>query len=141
MDIAEGIHSLYAIARTPHGPYYCFSLDTPNCTPNQYMHVLDVLRDELIAGSWGKDGHTINATFPSATVLSSVGVKFTPTSPRDGIYIKGHTLFLPYLVVNENSETMFLNFIALEQLQVRKGQRVSSYITFMDLLIRSADDV
>ncbi|KAJ8622587.1 hypothetical protein MRB53_031116 [Persea americana] len=36
---------------------------------------------------------------------------------------------------------MFLNFISLVRLQVRKGQRVSSYITFMDLLIRPADDV
>lgn len=85
------------------------------------------------------------ATFPSATVLFKTGVKLEASNPFELLVLDIHfnkkVLSLPYMYFDEDAEDMFLNLLALERLHVMKSHEVSSYVAFMDKLIRSAEDV
>ncbi|KAI8528285.1 hypothetical protein RHMOL_Rhmol12G0138000 [Rhododendron molle] len=79
----------------------------------------------------------------STTEISEAGIilrKSKSQSLRD-ISFKGGELRLPPIVVDDTSESMFLNLIAFERLHVGVGNGVTSYIFFMDSIIHSAKDV
>ncbi|XP_058114410.1 UPF0481 protein At3g47200-like [Magnolia sinica] len=81
----------------------------------------------------------------SAMVLSQAGINFERESTYNlkDITFKNvsGSLHLPTITIEHNSESMFLNFIAFEQLHLEKSRFISSYFIFMYGLITSANDV
>ncbi|XXG83636.1 hypothetical protein AAC387_Pa10g1345 [Persea americana] len=125
------------------------------------LHLLDVLRVSMITRDKGPMAMTTRVNepiffyrmfdagprFPSATLLSLAGLKFkkgiTQRNTRMDISVdeKRGFLWLPWIFVDELTETWFLNLMALERFEVMESNGVSSYISFMGMLVRSAQDV
>ncbi|KAF7850673.1 hypothetical protein BT93_L5119 [Corymbia citriodora subsp. variegata] len=57
------------------------------------------------------------------------------------IKFKCGTLQIPWLLIHSGTGSLFLNLIAFEQSQFDCSNAISSYISFMDNLINSPDDV
>ncbi|KAL7590171.1 hypothetical protein Lser_V15G36876 [Lactuca serriola] len=79
----------------------------------------------------------------SATELYEAGIRFKKTKTRSlkGITFQSGVLKLPPVMVDDATESLFLNLIAFERLHVGAGNEVTSYIFFMDNIIDHAKDV
>ncbi|KAK1416332.1 hypothetical protein QVD17_32121 [Tagetes erecta] len=79
----------------------------------------------------------------SATELYEAGIRFKKSKTRSlkGISFQGGVLKLPPVMVDDATESLFLNLIAFERLHVGTGNEVTSYIFFMDNIIDHAKDV
>lgn len=79
----------------------------------------------------------------SATELYEAGIRFKKTKTRSlkGITFQSGVLKLPAVMVDDATESLFLNLIAFERLHVGAGNEVTSYIFFMDNIIDHAKDV
>ncbi|KAF5795420.1 hypothetical protein HanXRQr2_Chr08g0339511 [Helianthus annuus] len=79
----------------------------------------------------------------SATELYEAGIRFKKSKTRSlkGISFKGGVLTLPPVMVDDATESLYLNLIAFERLHVGAGNEVTSYIFFMDNIIDHAKDV
>lgn len=79
----------------------------------------------------------------SATELYEAGIRFkkSKTISLKGIRFEGGILRLPPVLVDDATESLFLNLIAFERLHVGAGNEVTSYIFFMDNIIDNAKDV
>lgn len=75
--------------------------------------------------------------------LHEAGIVFRMSKTRSlkDISFHGGILKLPLIVVDDATESMFLNLIAFERLHVGAGNEVTSYIFFMDNIIDNAKDV
>lgn len=75
--------------------------------------------------------------------LHEAGIVFKMSKTRSLKDISFHSgiLKLPLIVVDDATESMFLNLIAFERLHVGAGNEVTSYIFFMDNIIDNAKDV
>ncbi|XP_059316668.1 UPF0481 protein At3g47200-like [Lycium ferocissimum] len=119
------------------------------------LHVLDVYRKSLL---W--EDPALTKTRPrkapkvshqssgdeiirSAMELHEAGIRFKMSKTRSlkDISFHGGILKLPLIVVDDATESMFLNLIAFERLHVGAGNEVTSYIFFMDNIIDNAKDV
>ncbi|KAF5203051.1 hypothetical protein FRX31_007364 [Thalictrum thalictroides] len=79
----------------------------------------------------------------SAMKLHESGVDFKAndsTSIMD-ISFHGGKLKLPVIIVDDTTESAFLNLMAFERVHVGAGNEVTSYVSFMDNMIDSAKDV
>ncbi|KAM2541656.1 hypothetical protein TB2_021195 [Malus domestica] len=115
------------------------------------VHALDVYRkSQLLGEPYCKTGHcrpeTVNRheeIIWSATELNETGIRFKEsktTSLKDISFSRG-VLRLPSIIVDDTTESMFLNLIAFERFHVGAGNEVTSYIFFMDNIIDNARDV
>ncbi|KAK3006398.1 hypothetical protein RJ639_016636 [Escallonia herrerae] len=117
------------------------------------LHVLDVyrkvlLRKEHFKGSRRPKKHRpINqegeASIPSATQLNEAGIRLMKNkigTPTD-ITFDGGILWLPVIVVDDATESIFLNQIAFERFHAGAGNEVTSYIFFMNGIIKNFRDV
>ncbi|OIT29208.1 PREDICTED: UPF0481 protein At3g47200-like [Nicotiana attenuata] len=79
----------------------------------------------------------------SAMELNEAGIRFkkSKTGSLKDISFHGGILKLPLIVVDDATESMFLNLIAFERLHVGAGNEVTSYIFFMDNIIDNVKDV
>ncbi|KAG9447379.1 hypothetical protein H6P81_013507 [Aristolochia fimbriata] len=79
----------------------------------------------------------------SATELDEAGVDFKrlKTQNINAITFYNGVLCLPTLVVDDHTESTFLNLMAFERLHVGTKNQIASYICFMDNIIDSAADV
>ncbi|KAK9063844.1 hypothetical protein SSX86_017716 [Deinandra increscens subsp. villosa] len=119
------------------------------------LHPLDVYRKSLL---WENPRHkkkTVAKSYHrlvieegdeivrSATELYEAGIRFKKSKSRSlkGISFKGGVLTLPPVMVDDATESLFLNLIAFERLHVGAGNEVTSYIFFMDNIIDNAKDV
>ncbi|XP_068645548.1 UPF0481 protein At3g47200-like isoform X2 [Aristolochia californica] len=85
---------------------------------------------------------TSMSTIRCAEQLHEAGIEFkTSSNYLNDISFDGGTLSLPVLVVDDATESTFLNLVAFERLHVGAGNDVTSYVFFMDNLINSANDV
>ena len=79
--------------------------------------------------------------------LQEAGIRFEAietgikTGGPDRISFKDMVLCLPVLVVDDTTESTFLNVIAFERLHVGVGNEVTSYVYFMGKIINSVRDV
>lgn len=112
------------------------------------LHVLDVYVESMIRQinpTWPWSITSPGPIFPSAIVLSDTRVKFKKSETIGLMDIhfdeERRLLWLPSITVDEGTETLFLNLMAWERFDVMKRHEVSSYVAFMGLLIRSAQDV
>ncbi|CAN6477150.1 unnamed protein product [Victoria cruziana] len=111
------------------------------------LHVLDVYRRGLIEGPVrlrrSVDGKKANPVVRSVMELYEAGIRFkksTTTSLKD-IEFKHGVLRLPCIMLDDTSESSLLNLLAFERLHVGAGIEVSSYVSFMDVIIDTAKDV
>ncbi|KAM0043413.1 hypothetical protein Hdeb2414_s0010g00341001 [Helianthus debilis subsp. tardiflorus] len=119
------------------------------------LHPLDVYRRSLL---WENPRHkkkTVTKSYHhlviqegdeivrSATELYEAGIRFKKSKTRSlkGISFKGGVLTLPPVMVDDATESLYLNLIAFERLHVGAGNEVTSYIFFMDNIIDHAKDV
>ncbi|OMP05389.1 hypothetical protein COLO4_08884 [Corchorus olitorius] len=130
------------------------SPNTPILSMGCCLHVLDVYRKSLLRdipghGSQRKrkprnihhnDGDDI---IGSATELNEAGIRFkkSNTVSLKDITFHGGVLKLPVVIVDDATESMFLNLIAFERFHVGAGNEVTSFIFFMDNIIDSDKDV
>ncbi|KAK3409571.1 hypothetical protein EUGRSUZ_J01679 [Eucalyptus grandis] len=93
--------------------------------------------------STGKRTVRIGKCLHSATELKEHGIqlKKSKTGSLTDISFAGGVLRLPEIVVEEATESMFLNLIAFERFHVGTGKEVTSYIYFMDYIITNECDV
>ncbi|KAK6286590.1 hypothetical protein POUND7_012769 [Theobroma cacao] len=131
------------------------SPNTPVSCLGSCLHVLDVYRKSLLQDVPGRprrkrhrkprsthreDGDDI---IRSAMELNEAGIRFKKckTVSLKDITFHGGILKLPVIIVDDATESMFLNLIAFERLHVGAGNEVTSYIFFMDNIIDSQKDV
>ncbi|KAJ8759914.1 hypothetical protein K2173_010060 [Erythroxylum novogranatense] len=125
---------------------FCFFSSTHFSTKHKCLHVLDVYRKSILFEenlSKKKSGHRSSGSaryrgdsddiIRSATELNEAGIW--------DISFHGGVLKLPTIVVDDATESIFLNLIAFERLHVGAGNEVTSYVFFMDNIIDSAKDV
>lgn len=119
------------------------------------LHVLDVYRKSLLLQeedprktprhhkTVSLDMERGEEIIRSATELHEAGIRMrkSRTQSLKDISFKGGVLKLPVIVVDDTTESMFLNLIAFERLHVGAGNDVTSYIFFMDNIIDNAKDV
>ncbi|KAF7124131.1 hypothetical protein RHSIM_Rhsim12G0117000 [Rhododendron simsii] len=123
------------------------------------LHLLDVHRKILLwedtngggdKGQKDKKGKTDSKAsaggeeiIRSAMELNEAGINFrkSRTQSLKDISFEGGKLTLPLIVVEDTTESMFLNLIAFERFHVGVGNAVTSYVFIMDSIIDSARDV
>ncbi|CAN6726777.1 unnamed protein product [Malus baccata var. baccata] len=103
-----------------------YSLSATASSIGQCMHSLDVYRKSQLQGErYCKTGHT--------TELNEAEIRFKKS--------KTTILRLLTVVMDDTTESMFLNLIALERFHVGAGNKVTSYMFFMDNIIDNVGDV
>lgn len=135
---------------------FCSSQNACPAKLGKCLHVLDVYRKCLL---WEdpnrrrkvRAGHVLahheegggDEIIRSATELNEAGIRFkkSKTGSLQDISFRSGVLKLPLIVVDDATESMFLNLIAFERFHVGAGNEVTSYIFFMDNIIDSARDV
>ena len=113
-------------------------------------HLLDLLRRRLLGDKRGnkrEDGKGWNS-FRNVNELKAAGITFKPNnsgSLRDisfNSYLFHGVLKLPEIIIDDSSESRFLNLIAYEMSsEVPIDSEVTSYICFLDSLIDYPEDV
>lgn len=110
----------------------------------QFHHLLHFLHSNLIpslVNDYPKSNYP--GLFPCASKLQESGIKLKKGVASSFLGIKYHDreIEIPTIVINQISETIFLNFVAFEQCYPHQLPYVTSYIIFMDQLISSSQDV
>ncbi|XP_010250414.1 PREDICTED: UPF0481 protein At3g47200-like [Nelumbo nucifera] len=120
------------------------------------LHVLDAYRKSLLedeshkkkqkrksTSAHSNDYESTGEIIRSATELYEAGIRFkkSKTGSLRDITFHGGVLKLPLIVVDDVTESMFLNLMAFERLHVGAGNEITSYIFFMDNIIDNAKDV
>ncbi|KAF6134938.1 hypothetical protein GIB67_023276 [Kingdonia uniflora] len=128
------------------------------CSPSQRfrnigpcLHVLDVYRKSLLQDPLKKSRdlmhkHSKESTgdiIRSVMELHEAEIRFKVSKTRsvEDIKFRGGVLSLPIVVVDDTTETTFLNLMAYERFHFEVGREVTSYIFFMDNIIDSAKDI
>lgn len=116
------------------------------------LHILDIYRNNLLEEPPEKKHHKKShpkvhrgedEIIRSAAELNEAGIQIKKSKTKGLKDISFHrgVLKLPQIVVDDTTESMYLNLIAFERLHVGAGNEVTSYIFFMDNIIDSARDV
>ncbi|RZC60110.1 hypothetical protein C5167_021869 [Papaver somniferum] len=119
------------------------------------LHVVDVYRKNLLQEPRHKVLHqthshrndeTVESSFDiirSARELYETGIRFktSKTANLTDISFRGGVLRLPEILVDDTTESTFLNLMAYERFHVGEGSEATAYIFFMDRIIDSAKDV
>ncbi|XP_050223781.1 UPF0481 protein At3g47200-like [Mercurialis annua] len=130
---------------------FCFP-DSPVSSLGKCLHPLDVYRKSLLQkhavkikrgrlrNRRHKGGNNI---IRSATELNEAGIRFKKSKTRSlrDISFRGGVLRLPVIVVDDATESIFLNLMAFERFHVGAGNEVTSYVFFMDNIIDNERDV
>ncbi|KAL2346771.1 hypothetical protein Fmac_000771 [Flemingia macrophylla] len=82
---------------------------------------------------------------PSATELSEAGVKFEANNNENicllDLKFKTPVLKIPQLTLEDRTEMLFRNMVALEQCHYHKESYITQYVIIMDFLINTSKDV
>ncbi|XP_021827472.1 UPF0481 protein At3g47200-like [Prunus avium] len=128
-----------------------YSSGTSASNMGKCLHVLDVYRKSLLQSepqcTTGpcppEPVNRLDVIIWSATELNEAGIRFKKSktgSLKDISFSRG-ILRLPVILVDDTTESMFLNLIAFERFHVGAGNEVTSYTFFMDNIIDNARDV
>ncbi|KAI9095406.1 hypothetical protein K1719_026440 [Acacia pycnantha] len=133
--------------------------DTPKLkTFGKCLHILDLYRKcllqhepthpttipkQIIKSNKHKQEDEI--IIPSARELQETGITFKPSKTHSlkdvSFNNNGGILRIPSIIVDDSTETKFLNLVAFERLHVGAGNEVSSFVFFMDNIIDNESDV
>lgn len=111
------------------------------------LHILDVYRKSLLEEPDKNVDHKArqggDQIIRSATELNEAVIQIEKSETKSLKDISFHrgVLKLPPIMVDDATESTYLNLIAFERLHVNAGNEVTSYIFFMDNIIDSAGDV
>ncbi|KDP23229.1 hypothetical protein JCGZ_23062 [Jatropha curcas] len=132
---------------------FCFP-DVPVSSLGKCLHALDVYRKSLLQRHIGMNDKRRSRSrsrrrnggdniIRSATELNEAGIRFKKSKTRSlkDISFRGGVLRLPVIVVDDATESSFLNLIAFERFHVGAGNEITSFIFFMDNIIDSERDV
>ncbi|KAH1128256.1 hypothetical protein AAZX31_06G284100 [Glycine max] len=89
------------------------------------------------------DGNIIKH-LPSATELSEAGLRFKVLESESCLLkldFSGRVLEIPQLVVEDPTETLFRNMVALEQCHYHFQSYITDYVCFLDFLVNTNRDV
>ncbi|KAI3910111.1 hypothetical protein MKW98_014496 [Papaver atlanticum] len=131
-----------------------FTPNRPTHIVGRCRHVLDVYRKNVLQEPYnkphkphgqGKNGHSEYSfdIIRSATELYEAGIHFqtSKTLNLKGISFSGGVLQLPIIVVDDTTESTFLNLMAYERFHDGERNDVTDCIFFMANIIGSAKDV
>ncbi|KAL2640880.1 hypothetical protein AAZV13_06G259200 [Glycine max] len=112
---------------------------------NRIRHFTDLIRtfhlqDPLPSRIDGK----IIKHLPSATELSEAGLRFKVLESESCLLkldFSGRVLEIPQLVVEDPTETLFRNMVALEQCHYPFQSYITDYVCFLDFLVNTNRDV
>ncbi|XP_059645111.1 UPF0481 protein At3g47200-like [Cornus florida] len=106
-------------------------------------HFVDLLRLCYLPSSLRPEAYKVKyVQVPTATELQGAGMKFRRSSSNlklDIRHARG-VLEIPKFTVNNSTESLFRNLMALEQFHYRYNSYIIDYIQFMDGLIDTAKD-
>ncbi|KAM7264582.1 hypothetical protein ACFE04_002265 [Oxalis oulophora] len=116
------------------------------------LHVLDVYHKSLLEVPKKKKRHRRHPVVVDedagdiiwpASELNEAGIRFkrSKTTSLKDISFHGGDLRLPVIVVDDATESTFLNLMAFERSHVGAGNEVTSYVFFMDNMIDNERDV
>lgn len=111
------------------------------------LHILDVYRKSLLEEPDKNVDHKArqgeDQIIRSATELNEAGIQIQKSETKSLKDISFHrgVLKLPPIMVDDTTQSSYLNLMAFERLHVNAGNEVTSYIFFMDNIIDSAGDV
>ncbi|PSS30629.1 UPF0481 protein [Actinidia chinensis var. chinensis] len=117
----------------------------------KYLHMLDIFRKDLLRVKFShirktqrnrndRDGKVIG----SAMKLYEAGIRFKRSrtaSLKDISFSRDGVLSLPFIVVDDTTESTLLNLIAFERLHIGAGTVVTNYVFFMACILKSARDI
>ncbi|XP_068636420.1 UPF0481 protein At3g47200-like [Aristolochia californica] len=110
------------------------------------QHLLDMTRKLKIGFSQEREAVIFQGLKPKpikgATQLNEAGITYRMSESQTFSAIKFHNgiLYLPVLHISSVTESILLNFVAFERLHPDSSQEISSYVRFMDGLMRSIED-
>lgn len=127
------IRDVFALLQDPKpvnelifGLFYCSDIPIPKMGP--CLHVLDVLRKSLLQEEprHGRALDETSITPRSATELHDAGVqlKKSESTSLDAITFRRGVLRLPFIFVDDATESKFLNLLAFERFHVGAGNEV-----------------
>ncbi|XVE67693.1 hypothetical protein DITRI_Ditri09bG0009000 [Diplodiscus trichospermus] len=124
------------------------------------LHILDVCRKILVfeeplqnmngpvAPSYSivlYEDHNVEIPTPHATMLNAAGIRFEENKTRSrslkDVSFNFNILRLPRIVVDHATETLFLNLVAFERLDIKAGSEVTSFMAFMNIIIKDENDI
>lgn len=114
---------------------------------NPYKHLLDMLyySGYQLPDSSGSLNDNNWHLIRNAKELQEAGIKFKKRegSSRlfDVVFLKNGTIEIPCLKIDDTTESLFRNVVAYEQCSQRQHLYVTDYITLMDCLITTQEDV
>ncbi|CAL4988557.1 unnamed protein product [Urochloa decumbens] len=84
----------------------------------------------------------VDSVMPSAVELREAGIRFERCSKnvREVSFTNG-VLYMPRVIVDDETDKMYLNMMAFERLYHAAGNDVTDYIFFMDNIINTGKDV
>lgn len=108
-------------------------------------HFTDLLRTFYIPPSSSQQRRLLKPVtlLPSATELAQAGVRFKKSEGLSllGFRFSGKTLEIPELKVDDGTETLLRNLVALEQCHYTTDSYITDYVIVMDFLINTGNDV
>ncbi|KAF7850119.1 hypothetical protein BT93_L5848 [Corymbia citriodora subsp. variegata] len=114
------------------------------------LHVLDVFRKSMLMKPkknfqydlvfWMGYGQNI---IRSAAELEEAGIRFKKNRTKSllDISFANGVLRLPVIIVNDTTESMFLNLMAFERFHLGARYELTSYLSFMDKIIDNEQDI
>ncbi|XP_058076263.1 UPF0481 protein At3g47200-like [Magnolia sinica] len=127
----------------------CQNENTHLFNSNDYgFHLLHLIRQSLLPSPRAtftkiRTDHQPQLMVHCVTNLRESGIKFRKKRSDKFMDIKFHNgvLEIPPLVIHDSTKSIFLNLMAFEQCYPHCSNDVTSYISFMDGLINSSQDV
>ncbi|XP_057491606.1 UPF0481 protein At3g47200-like [Actinidia eriantha] len=116
----------------------------------KYLHMLDIFRKDLLRVKFSHIRKTRSnrndrdvKVIGSAMKLNEAGIRFklSRTASLKDISFTDGVLSLPFIVVDDTTESTLLNLIAFERLHIGAGTEVTNYVFFMACILKSARDV
>ncbi|KHN41217.1 UPF0481 protein At3g47200-like [Glycine soja] len=112
---------------------------------NRIMHFTDLIRTFHLQDPlpFRIDGNIIEH-LPSVTELSEAGLRFKVLESESCLLkldFSGEVLEIPQLVVDDRTETLFRNMMALEQCHYPFQSYITDYVDFLDFLVNTNRDV
>ncbi|KAK9285140.1 hypothetical protein L1049_024325 [Liquidambar formosana] len=106
-------------------------------------HLLDFLRNCLLSSEIEENEDWICDPIPCATELLQAGVKFKIGEENDlpNIKFNDGVMEIPPILIQETTESLFRNLIALEQCDPGCDNEITYYAVILDFLINSSKNV
>ena len=114
---------------------------------NRYKHLLDMLyySGYQLPDSSGSPNDNNWHLIRNAKELQEAGIKFKKREGSSRLFdvdfLENGTIEIPCLKINDTTESLFRNLVAYEQCSLCKHLYVTDYITLMDCLINTQEDV